>query len=252
MRLPTTAHRTRSLTGVLEVITTPPVDLPATGPWDPTHPTADGLAWLVDQSRRGGARSLTLVAHPTTAALEGLVGETGFACRREMLQLRRELPAPPPPEGTEVRPFVAATDAESWLEVNRRAFAWHPDQGRWNAEDLTRRLDEPWFDPDGFLVHDSPDHDGIDAFCWTKVHAPTADEPALGEIFVIAVDPRSHRRGLGRAMVLAGLDHLARGGLDHAMLYVEADNAAGRRLYDTLGFRVHELHRWYELSLPAT
>lgn len=231
---------------MLEVTTDPPGLLDGT-----TDPTADSLTALVDEALRRGARSVTVAAHPTDDEVDTRLDDAGFTCVREMLQLRRSLPAEPPNPDVEVRAFDRERDATRWLEVNRRAFTWHPDQGTWTTADLDRRLAESWFDPDGFLVHDSTDATGIDAFCWTKVHPPTEDEPALGEIFVIAVDPCAHGRGLGRAMVLAGLDHLHRRGLEVAMLFVEADNTVGRRLYATLGFTPTELHRWYRLDLGS-
>ncbi|MEZ5184046.1 MAG: GNAT family N-acetyltransferase [Acidimicrobiales bacterium] len=119
-----------------------------------------------------------------------------------------------------------------------------PRPGRPTPEQLERQLAEPWVELPGFLVLDDPDRgDRLAGSCWTRVHEATVDDPALGEIFVIGVDPDRHGRGLGAALVLAGLDHLAARGLRTGMLYVEADNAAARRLYERLGFTVHERRR---------
>lgn len=136
-----------------------------------------------------------------------------------------------------VRPFRPAVDDDGWLAVNNRAFRWHPDQGGWDRDRLTARLAEQWVHIDGFLVHDGPD--GIDGFCWTREHPSSAAEPAMGEIFVIATDPSSAGRGLGRSLTVAGLQHLTDRGLEVGMLYVEAINTPALRLYERLGFVVH-------------
>ncbi len=130
-----------------------------------------------------------------------------------------------------VRPFNVGSDEAAWLQVNNAAFSWHEEQSDWNLVTLRQRTSEPWFDPAGFLLHE---RDGrLAAFCWTKVH------PAgVGEIYVIAVHPDFHGLGLGRALTIAGLLHLADTGSTRAMLYVEADNVAAVRLYESLGFHV--------------
>jgi mycothiol synthase len=233
---------------MVTITTTPPgIDaVQAVDGFDPDRPTAAGLAAVAATAAAAGATAVTMVAKPATDATDQAA--TGWTVTREVLQLRRALPLDTPSPATVTRPFRPGTDDARWLEVNARAFAWHPDQGDWTADDLAAQMAADWFDPDGFLVHDADDGT-LDAFCWTKVHPATATEPALGEIFVIAVDPDAHRQGLGRAMVCAGLDHLAGRGLTTAMLYVESDNPAGRALYDTLGFTEHERHRWYRRTL---
>jgi len=181
-------------------------------------------------------------AEPATDDDERVATDAGLVLVREVLQLRRPLPADPPPP-LEVRAFRSGVDDDAFLAVNNRAFRWHPDQSGWTARQIRRAEAEPWFDPQGFLLHE---RDGrLAGFCWTKVHPATDDERALGEIYVIAVDPDFTGLGLGRALTLAGLDHLARRGLTVGMLHVEGTNVAARALYDHLGFELHGAHRWW-------
>jgi len=181
--------------------------------------------------------------HGTEPRHEEAAAAAGLEPVRRLFQMRCALPLE---ETTDVvtRPFRPGVDDEAWLEVNNRAFSWHPEQGGWTPAVLAGRMAEPWFDPDGFLLHEE---DGrLIGFCWTKVHPASGDDPALGEIYVIAVDPDVVGRGLGRAMTVAGLQHLSERGLTVGMLYVESDNAPAVGLYESLGFHVHQTDTAFE------
>lgn len=224
------------------------------------HASTWALEWVVDPHHRrpemGVARTLLdaavgLVAEAggghvhmwipkPTPASDALAATIGLRRGRELRQLRRPLPVDASAT-VEVRPFVPGQDEAAWLEVNNRAFSWHPEQGGWDLETLRNREAQPWFDPDGFLLHE---RDGkLAGFCWTKVHPD--HEPPLGEIYVVAVDPGFQGLGLGRELVLAGLDHLARRGLTEAMLYVDADNGSALGLYEKLGFSLDHVDQAY-------
>jgi mycothiol synthase len=168
----------------------------------------------------------------------------GLHHRRDLYQLRVPLPlvdAAPAVATRALRPGTA--DEGAWIQVNNRAFADHPDQSDYTIERLHARMAEPWFDPEGFLLHE---RDGqLAAFCWTKVHPAAAPDPVLGEIFVIAVDPAFQGLGLGRSMTVAGLDWLHHHGIDTAMLYVDAVNTTAVKLYASLGFTHHHTDRVY-------
>jgi mycothiol synthase len=63
-----------------------------------------------------------------------------------------------------------------------------------------------------------------------------ADEP-VGEVHVLGIDPGAQGMSLGRALTDLGLAHLRGRGLGQVMLYVEEDNAAAVRRYESRGFR---------------
>jgi mycothiol synthase len=215
-------------------------------------PGSDVAAGMLAEARRvvaeGGGGRLQLWADRPTAPVERLLRGAGLQAERSLYQMRRPLPLEPAAgDGIETRPFVPGRDEAAWVEVNNRAFAWHPEQGGWSVADVEAREAEAWFDPAGFLLHEE---DGrLVGFCWTKVHA--AHEPPLGEIYVIAVDPDAGRRGLGRRLVVAGLDHLASTGLKVGILYCDASNVAAVKLYVDLGFEVDHIDRVYAATVPA-
>lgn len=231
------------------------VELLGSGPSDDV---ATVTARLDEIRRDASHRGLDLhlaVEHPADDRdpfPELVADAAGLTNRRDLRQLRRPLPvdtdhpARASAPALAVRPFRGGADVDAWLRVNNRAFAAHPDQGRETTETLAARMAEPWFDPADFLVADEPNRPGeLAGFCWTKRHRAAEPDPALGEIYIIGVDPSHRGEGLGPSFVLAGLDHLGEGGLRTAVLYVDADNERARRLYDRLGFAAHRVRRLY-------
>lgn len=206
----------------------------------------DGTA-ATEALRRGiaeaiaaGAASVRWWASPATDATDEIAAPAGLAPTRDLLHLRVPLPAAEPDADVAIRTFTPA-DVDAWIDVNNRAFHWHPEQSGMTRARLAALTSEPWFDPAGFLLHE---HQGrLAGFCWTKLHHDHS--PLLGEIFVIAVDPDFHGRGLGRTLTLAGLRWLHRAGAVVGGLYVESDNAPAIAAYERIGFTLHHIQRAY-------
>jgi len=181
----------------------------------------------------GGGRLFWWVDDPADAD-RTFAASNGLTPVRGLHEMRRSLPIDLHAT-IETRAFVPGVDDVAWLTVNNRAFADHGEQGGWTDDVLALRMTEPWFDPIGFRMHEI---DGrLAGFCWTKIHDEL--DPVVGEIYVIAVDPDFHGRGLGRQLTLAGLDSIAARGVTEANLYVDTDNTAAVGLYVGLGFTIH-------------
>ena len=180
----------------------------------------------------------------------------GFSRARSLWQMRRSLYAPLPdagacPTASRVRTFVpgAGRRRPGWPSTPR-AFAHHPEQGRWTAGGpATTGSPSPGSTPPASSCARAAGTAGerLVGFHWTKVHGGRAGqagpEPAhghghdrIGEVYVVGVDPAEQGAGLGRALTLVGLAHLRAAGLAEAMLYVEEDNIPAIRLYTDLGF----------------
>lgn len=182
-------------------------------------------------------------SHGNHEAAGQLAARFGYAPVRELWKMRltrssldEPLPAPVLPPGVRLRAFEPGRDEDAWLAANAAAFAHHPEQGSLTRADLDARMAEDWFDPSGFLLAERTDDGALLGFHWTKVHAGSAGHPDVGEVYVVGVVPEAQGTGLGKALTLAGIDHLHRAGLESIMLYVDADNAPAVALYRRLGF----------------
>jgi mycothiol synthase len=150
----------------------------------------------------------------------------------------------PPSAAPDQRAFRPGTDDAAWLDLNARAFAGHPEQGRLTQRDLDDRKAEPWFDDDDFLV--LWDGDRMIGFCWLKV------EGDIGEFYAVGVDPERQGEGLGRILMDVGFERLAAHGIRTAALYVEADNEPALALYRRYGFEQHTIDVRYRRPLDRT
>jgi mycothiol synthase len=188
-------------------------------------------------------------AHGTLESARATASAVGLVPVRELVQMRRSLHGitePSVPDGIRIRTYAGPTDDAELLRVNNAAFAQHPEQGGWAPTDLAERRAEKWFDPKGLFLAFDEKTDALLGFHWTKVHT---DEPGLGEVYVVGVDPSAQGSGLGGLLTSVGVAYLARqlAAAAHptVMLYVESDNAAALRTYRRLGFTEHSVDTAY-------
>jgi mycothiol synthase len=207
-----------------------------------------------------GEAGLRLWAHGELPEAARLAAAAGLDRSRALWQMRRSLQSrigrPQLADGITVRTFQIGQDEDAWVSLNHRAFERHPEQGAWTIADLEMREREPWFDADGFFL---AERDGrLVGFHWTKIHGghdhdqegngvagqpgvagqaiPGHGHEAIGEVYVVGVDPAERGSGLGRALTLVGLRYLRGRGLAQVMLYVDETNSAAIGLYESLGF----------------
>jgi len=143
-----------------------------------------------------------------------------------------------------IRTFIPGLDNQAFLALNNIVFADYPHQGGWSEDDLKIRLNESWFDDKGFFV--AEDKGELIGFCWTKIHGAhthshtgSGDDhghQALGEIYVLAVNPNYKGQGVGRDLTITGLNYLKYQMLNNVMLYVGVENKPAFKLYKSLGF----------------
>jgi mycothiol synthase len=199
----------------------------------PSHRRSGNYALMLEGAvalarEEGGTALRVWIFHPGVVAT---AISLGFREERQLLRLERRLPVIEKadyPDGVEVSTFRPGLDTQQLLELNRLAFANHPENGTWGERDVADRMGQEWFSPRNVLMAWRGDR--LVGFNWLK----QVDQ--LGEIYVLAVDPALQGGGLGRALVLDGLQRLSDLGCELACLYVDADNQRALRLYRSLGF----------------
>jgi mycothiol synthase len=151
--------------------------------------------------------------------------------------------APEPPPGVSVRTFVPGADDVSVHELGEAALGDIPGNlprslEAWRAAHVTKE----GFDPSLWLLHEDGAGLAAVALCERR-------DGGVGFVDYLAVAARSRGRGLGRAMLLHGLEALRAEGLTAAELFVQAENASATRLYESIGMRPVATHERWEKVL---
>ncbi len=220
--------------------------------WDAREQT---IQLMTDPSRRrqgiGTALARAVLASGATSeraswwAFGDLPGARALAARlglrpvRSLLMMRLRMPSSgvhdtPLPPGLRLDHFHE-DDLDQLVAVNHAAFADHPEQGAMTATDARLRMSQQWFDPTGLLVARDP-AGRLVGFHWTKVE--NHEDGPRGEVYVIAVDPEHEHRGIGRALLDAGIVQMRARGVDAIDLYVEASHPRVVDMYRKAGFAV--------------
>jgi mycothiol synthase len=221
--------------------------------------TGVGKALLSEAIKICG-KTLRLWVHGEQEAAHNLAASFNFEKIRTVMQMSKSLtdiqPLPVIDKEILIRSFLPGIDSDAWLELNNKVFKDHPEQGGWQLSDLNHRLSEEWFDEKGFFIVEK--NKQVIASTWTKVHGAHSHDhgseashahPAIGEIYITAVDPAHTGLGIGKVLTITALNYLKYQGLTDAMLYVDFDNKAASNLYDSLGFELSSKDILYRFNL---
>ncbi|MFW9912739.1 MAG: GNAT family N-acetyltransferase, partial [Candidatus Thorarchaeota archaeon] len=69
----------------------------------------------------------------------------------------------------------------------------------------------------------------------------------VGEIELIAVDPKYREKGIGKSLILKVIDEFRKVSVDRVLLTCPTDATDAKRLYDSIGFEVRAYHMKLDL-----
>lgn len=88
-------------------------------------------------------------------------------------------------------------------------------------------------------------------YCWTKIDAKKNAALGVnkGRIHMMGIDPDLRGKGLGKALLHAGLSYLKKKEIEITELTVDSQNSPACALYKSFGFEIRSVTLWYEKTL---
>lgn len=200
---------------------------------------------VVEHAEELGVGSLHVEAGVTYSDTQHLLSSHGMDVVKSLWKMRwqqEEVPEVNLPAGFATRSFVKGQDEQILTDLQNVAFEANWGFSPNTVEQIRVRVKHNSGGPEGilFIVEDGKPA----AYNWTMFFADER-EPS-GIIAMTGVHPEYRGRGIGRAIVAAGIAHLVERGANFVDLEVESENAPARDLYLKLGFRKVGRSVWYE------
>jgi mycothiol synthase len=198
----------------------------------------EALAW-----QHAAGRLRVWIRHAAAADVACATDE-GYGVERRLGVLGRDLtdlPPPAPAAGVEVRGYRPDADDEGVVAVLAAAYGSTPEAG-WDLARFRERRAWSWFRPEDVLVAEV-EGGRLGGLHWLKRRGR-----GVGEVYNLAIHPDEQGRGIGAALLGAGLRHLGEVGCYEALLWVDLANERAVRLYASQGFTT----RWEDVALTRT
>ena len=151
-----------------------------------------------------------------------------------------DLPEPAYPAGIVVRTIDQRLDLHAVWQATDEAFRDHWGHTESTLEQWQHWRSDPSHRPQLWLIAWDDKADEIAGICLNGIEPEHNDRMGRQEgwIYALAVRRPYRGKGLGRALLLAGMHALQREGMDWAMLGVDTENLTGAlRLYESVGFQ---------------
>ena len=175
-------------------------------------------------------------------ALVRMFTENGFELLPERSlrysrSLQEPIPPCPLPEGFRLRTATGIDEVEALVALHRAAF----DSDHMTVEYRLAMMNAPQYAPDMDWLIVAPDGT-LAAFC---IGGLEEDDPSEGYLDPVGVHPAYHGKGLGSAIMTAGLIELQKRGLRQVNLGTSSQNQAMQALARKMGFQLVSESLWF-------
>jgi mycothiol synthase len=213
------------------------------------------LARLERRAHEAGVAVHQVNVHHTNTRLRSFMDAAGYMQIRIFNELKYR-PAPaylegdyrPLPEGISLRPFVSGADEAALANVQNAAFEGSFGFAPNTPEQIAGYVEMRGAPGDILIAEDSSGD--VIGYVWTSVTENNDDSGEMtGMIEMTGVLPSQRGRGVGSAVIAAGLRHLRERGAGVIDLEVDGENLSARRIYKDLGFKKIGEQFWYEKDM---
>lgn len=206
------------------------------------------LRRVVEHAHELGVDSLHVEAGVTHSDTQHLLSSHGMDVVKSLWKMRwqqEEVPEVNLPAGFATRSFVMGQDEQVLTDLQNVAFEENWGFSPNTVEQIRVRVRHNSGGPEGILF--ITENGKPAAYNWTMFFAD--ERESSGVIAMTGVHPEYRGRGIGRAVVTAGIADLVERGAKFVDLEVDSENAPARELYLKLGFRKVGRSMWYEKKL---
>lgn len=203
---------------------------------------------IIQRTGELGATKIHIQAHADNISMVDFLEKNGFTSIKIyflMEWISQEINPPIFPTNFHVRSFVKSQDENDLTQIQNDSFkeSWGfcPN----TVQEIKAKLDMKISDPRGIIF--ATDNNKLVAYNWTfRTPNPSSKTGCIG---MMGVHPNYRGLGLGKNILLAGLQYLSTTGIDSVRLEVDSLNISAIKIYSDAGFQITSESKWYEKIL---